>query len=585
MLAVLASAGVAQARQEPAAVAGEPGTTVVAPAASVLAGPGILPDESAPNAAAAGVPDLTGVPLGRLAPTAPPVQAIPEGLQVVRFQGPPGVIVEALGPQVQPVATVAGEGLATYLMQLGIGYHVRLANLPDRPDAVLHGVVELVGHLHRPPYVDPLQYPIRIQLTPEDIDDVLDRGRFVTHVIYLEDQETAIPLRLPRNEIPVVSLSPAEDPLRVARALGRIVAVVRIGNRVPTVEEIAGGSPMLGGSVIGGPCPYLASDGNRCAMPCGPPCPPSPTTPRERAWFPRDEFLCDGGDHGEPASLGVGDSLGGINPRDAVVRFRDDRRMRLLPTNMVCVYAPRFAAVRLPVGPSEASRVETLRGNEQLLRQLTHQARQTPVRMTQNQSPELNRSRSRPSGLTGPVGPLVHTELRVLDGLDLVQHVAGHNKDIGPLVEQRRQKAQIRQVNQLPGGIVTPEGPVITGIVQGAGERVMAWKPQELASVEEPPNKPGIAVIKQVDRAEAQPGDVLTYTIVYRNMGNVPITSVSIVDSLLPRLEYVGTSAQGPAGAVFTATPNPVGATELRWDVGTLPPGASGAVSFQAKVR
>ena len=59
----------------------------------------------------------------------------------------------------------------------------------------------------------------------------------------------------------------------------------------------------------------------------------------------------------------------------------------------------------------------------------------------------------------------------------------------------------------------------------------------------------------------------------------------SIVDSLLPRLEYVQGSAKGPAGAVFTAGENRVGSMELRWDIGTVPPGVQGAVSFEAKVR
>ena len=69
-------------------------------------------------------------------------------------------------------------------------------------------------------------------------------------------------------------------------------------------------------------------------------------------------------------------------------------------------------------------------------------------------------------------------------------------------------------------------------------------------------------------------------------MGNVPIDDVSIVDSLLPRLEYVVGSARGPDGAVFTAAENAVGSTELRWDLpAPLPPGSTGAVSFQARVR
>ncbi len=114
----------------------------------------------------------------------------------------------------------------------------------------------------------------------------------------------------------------------------------------------------------------------------------------------------------------------------------------------------------------------------------------------------------------------------------------------------------------------------------------MTWPPREVAGVEVPPRKPGLAVIKRVDADEAEPGDTLTYTIQYRNMGNVPIRAVSIIDSLLPRLEYVPNSAQGPLGTVFTFGENRAGALELRWDLpGAIPPGSEGSVTFKAVVR
>ena len=107
-----------------------------------------------------------------------------------------------------------------------------------------------------------------------------------------------------------------------------------------------------------------------------------------------------------------------------------------------------------------------------------------------------------------------------------------------------------------------------------------------MIGVETPPDRPGLAVVKRVSAAEAEPGDTLTYAIVYRNMGNTPIRAVSIVDSLLPRLEYVAGTSSGPEGTIFTTAVNRVGATELHWVLpGVLAPGATGYVSFQAIVR
>jgi uncharacterized repeat protein (TIGR01451 family) len=135
-------------------------------------------------------------------------------------------------------------------------------------------------------------------------------------------------------------------------------------------------------------------------------------------------------------------------------------------------------------------------------------------------------------------------------------------------------------------GIKTAETSVVTGIIEGAGETVRVLGPHNMTGVETPPDRPGLAVIKRVSADEAEPGDTLTFMIFYRNMGNTPIRSVTIADSLMPRLEYVKGTSRGPEGTAFTAGFNRVGSAELRWTLpGVIPPGASGHVSFQVIVR
>jgi uncharacterized repeat protein (TIGR01451 family) len=502
--------------------------------------------------------------------------------QVVRISGPAGVDVQLLGPEAERIESPPGDGAHTAALNVGTGYRYRVANIPDRPGREFYMVVELVGHLHRPANIDPLKHPIRIQLETADVDDVLDRGRMVTHVVYLEDPDQAIPLHLPAGEIPVVDLTPAEDATAVAKALGRIMAIVRLGNRLPSAEEVAGGYGIVDLPAVG--CPFTVADGGKCGLPCGlEPCAPPPGP--GRPWLPKDEFLCDGGDRGISANHAARGTLTGVEPRDAGIQFRDDRRARFLPTNVVCVYAPRFAAVRQAIGVNEAQVVTILQGNDQVQRQAVEERKQSPVRLVKNQSAESRQVRERASGLSMRQGVEAHTELRILSSSDVVTHLAGHVKDVGPEIQAMRTGPELFRLRAAAQGIKLGEAAVVTGIVEGAGEAVRAWKPQELAAVEEPPNKPGLAVVKQVSAAEANPGDTLTYTISYRNMGNVPITSVSVIDSLLPRLEYVPGSARGPAGAVFTARPNATGSMELRWDVGTVEPGHTGAVAFEVKVR
>lgn len=517
------------------------------------------------------------------APLAPAVEAIlPADVQVVRIQGPEGVVVEVLGPETVPVPVGDGHGLGTYGMRVGVSYRLKLTGIPGRPEAEAYPTIELVGHLHRPEGIDPSKYPIRIQLTDEDFDDVLRSGRLITEVVYLEDPDQALPLYVPKDEIPVVTLSPAEDPVKVAAALGRPMAIVQIGNRAPMGHELSGEAIYPLADV---PCPFSAPSGDQCPIVCGPVCGTPP--PPGRPWMPRDEFLCDGGDRAHPASVGGTGGFRGIDPRDAVVGFHADRsRPRVLPTNVVCVYAPRFACVRRPFGVSQSVAVDVLAGHELVQRTELRLDRQFPRRMTLNEAAQAFRVRDRASSVVNEQNTGIFSELRVLSGFEMVQHAHANIDVTGPEVRVDQTKAVGIQTNEPPLAIKTAEAVVVSGIVTGANEQVMAWKPQETVAVEEPPNKPGLAVIKLVDKPEAEPGDVLTYTIRFRNMGNAPIRAVSIVDSLLPRLEYVAHSAQGPKGAVFSSAPNTAGSTELRWDLpGELAPGAEGHVSFQAKVR
>jgi uncharacterized repeat protein (TIGR01451 family) len=206
--------------------------------------------------------------------------------------------------------------------------------------------------------------------------------------------------------------------------------------------------------------------------------------------------------------------------------------------------------------------------------------------MVQNQGAELARNRARASGLAAKIHAGAHSDLRVVSGYENAEGTAIAR--LGQKPEDRRQriKAQGMKDRTKLVGIKTAESAVITGIVEGAGQMVMTWTPRETVGVETPPNRPGLAIVKRVSAGEAEAGDVVTFVIQYRNMGNTPINSVAVVDSLLPRLGYVKGSAKGPKGTNFTADENRVGSTELRWELpDTIPPGASGQVSFQAVVR
>jgi uncharacterized repeat protein (TIGR01451 family) len=514
-------------------------------------------------------------------------------VQVVRFQGPEGLVVEVLAPAPVPVPQGDGAGILTVGLKRGVGYRLRIAGIPERPGSELFPVIEVVGHLHRPEGVDPGKYPIRVVFIQDDLDDALDRARLVTKVIYLEDPDQAIPFRMAKDQIPVLTLNPTEAPLQVATALGRPVAIVRLGARTPGTEEIQSGTAGdLGldwaASIGAGPCPFVSQGGPPCKLPCGPLCAPAPRPARRS--LPRDEYLCDGGDRGVPAAAGRNRQMAGVEPRDAIVGFDigllAGSQPRVLPTNVVCVYAPRFAEVRVSTGTNQNIDIQTTKTEKLLAKSAESSATDQAKRLVQNQSAELARARARASGLRGRLYASEESNSRAAVAYSGSTLLASDRQTQSAELARNRQKPIVALERLRLDGIKTAESTAISGLVEGASEAVKVWGPHSMTGVETPPDRPGFAVIKRVSAAEAEPGDTLTYTIIYRNMGNTPIRTVTIVDSLLPRLEYKKGTARGVPGTVFSSATNSVGSTELRWELpGILAPGATGQVSFEVIVR
>lgn len=524
----------------------------------------------------------------------PPHIVVPQDVQVVSIRTPDGVGKTILGPEpaYKFAASDSPEGHLLAGLKVGSTTIVRIPEPQGRTGKDIYASIEIYGHLHRPGDIDPLRFPLQVTLTDDDIDAVLDQGRMITRVIYLEDPRQAIPYLATPDRLPTTELGAGEDPFRIARALGRVMAVVRIGTREPTAEEVA----MLDATRLplsGTRCLYVSRTGEGCRMSCPTvTCFPAPVAesckPPKQPGMPMDEYLCDGGDDGKLASSTPGSSMG-IEPQDAVVQFGIGQGFgsrRMLPTNVVCIYAPRFAATEIRTGANENILVESpiVKRTAQAMEALRN--RELGVRLTRIDPPITNRMTQRASGIVNRQTADTKIELRVLGEYEVVNAVKAHDFPIRPQGIATPVKPVLARDAVGPIALKNAESVVVTGIEESASEKVMTWTPHEQVGTEPVPDIPGLAVIKRVSADEAMPGEKVEYVIQYRNMGNVPIRAVSVVDSLLPRLEYVKGSARGPRGTVFTANSNVAGSTELRWDLpGSIAPGDSGYVSFEAIVR
>jgi hypothetical protein len=120
-------------------------------------------------------------------------------------------------------------------MLIGQVYRLRISTIPELETEEVYPTIEVINRLHPPPG-QAARFPIPVQITLDEIKLAIS-GRFVTRVIYLEDPHTALPLAEDPNTQRYFEVRPGQDPLRVADELGRPMAILRMGSRVPDLQD------------------------------------------------------------------------------------------------------------------------------------------------------------------------------------------------------------------------------------------------------------------------------------------------------------------------------------------------------------
>jgi hypothetical protein len=149
-------------------------------------------------------------------------------VQPVEFHAPRGVMVSvadngAFGPP-EPTPTKVG-------LQIGHVYRFKVMGIPLHEGEEVFPSVELVNRLH-PPEGQRVRFPIPIELSRDELEMAL-AGNYVTRVIYLEDPSNAFPMLDQPGAQRNFEVAPGLDPLKAADKLGRPMAILRIGSRVP----------------------------------------------------------------------------------------------------------------------------------------------------------------------------------------------------------------------------------------------------------------------------------------------------------------------------------------------------------------
>lgn len=299
-----------------------------------------------------------------------------------------------------------------------------------------------------------------------------------------------------------------------------------------------------------------------------------------------DEYLCDGGDRDWPVHYGEDTRLG-LDTEDTVAEFVDHKgKEGLTKSNRVCVYSPRFAAVRSVSQPHEEGTFVEVAGMDHAGGGGEVRTRMSPTLGNRNVSLGNMAMRSRASGLESE---------QLASDLKQRQRPHAHDKvlntfeDLNFFQSGLFEQSDMARLNLGIGAALVwsrEQNPVIQGKVETAATGTFEVTATSLTVVEENDQPGTLRIVKVADRQTAEVGDIITFTIRYDNFGPNPVSVVRIVDNLTPRLEYVKDSATSEAAGRLVVQDNLEGSLILIWELAEpVPARSGGVVTFQTRVR
>lgn len=319
-------------------------------------------------------------------------------------------------------------------------------------------------------------------------------------------------------------------------------------------------------------------------------CPPTTgivcSTARPFPEYVSDEYICDGGDKGLPVHYN-GTQRMGLDTEDTVAEFMDHNgEQHVKASNRTCVYAPRFASVRTSTGAQLDFNIDKALGHQDQAAVVGFDTMQSLDEKVQRDEAVGIQMRERSSGIEG----------NAYDGL-LAKAVSAkkHVKLIGASED----------FQFFRDGMFTNVNPAVIGVMIDAafdwtgdrGVRIMAvdlngqevngrFTAQDFTGIEDRRTPGDLRIVKVADRNLAKPGDIVTFTIRFDNIGDRELLGVRVLDNLSPRLEFIEGTVDSDLDGKLTVEDNTAGGQLLIFDFEQGLAGQSGGyVSFQTRVR
>ncbi len=547
-----------------------------------------------------------------------PAVPIQNYFQPVKIRGPQGT---AICLRSQNAALQFDEQSAkahAFGLMVGQDYRLRITGIPFYPGVELFPSMTVLARTYPPRGLE-TEYPIQIDLTQQDLEMALS-GQFVTRVIYLEDPRKAMPLRANGESPHDVQLSTdvegAANPIDVAATYGQPVAILRLGGRVPKslghVDPafFLSSAPWL--AFENEPPENAAHDLHSLHEPHSLNTGAPPNTPQntvtvdpalteqgaammtahatqhaQKVAGPPMEYLVDGGADGN-VYVEEDWTVRNMRGEDTVAHFDTlDGQTLVEPSNRVHIYAPRFGAVRKVEGLVHSGQVTVLSAannqwtlNEERLKEslgFTAQETQTGYARSRDQLGGVGGNK-RSTGTSNQQG------LGAYNNFDSVMLYSNalHQRAIGSaeLVHLAKGSAGARAWQGAEGVKMGTNvlAPVAASSEEGA---------ESFFQIEVNDSKTSkLRLIKVASKGDAQPGDMVEFTLRFDNVGDRVIGNVTILDNLTTRLEFLPGTAKSSLASGFLVQPNDSGSFTLRFEItDPLEPGQFGIVQFQCRVR
>ena len=464
-------------------------------------------------------------------------------------------------------------------------YRFKVSQIPLLDGVTLYPTVEMIDRLHPPPGRKQ-EFPVVVELTIQELRQAA-AGSLITRVIYLDDpRNPSFELSGSKHQ-PFFEVFPQEDPLTVADELGRPIAILRIGAKTPGRDGPSRAfmfhSPPVEDTVAFSP--WSSSEYEAPLSPDAPVL--CPADLYGESGYPRDEYLCDGGDGLYKSQVNGRGEILGLEPSETIARFTTvDGDQRTTTGNRVCIYAPRFAATRkLVQANQEAVIARTSTVNDPA--ELGYAVREQRATPATRHLELLQTERTR----------LTHTLEDQNQGLTFEnRHAAVTNvRNVLPHANLSEVSADILETHDLVGtiegtanAIAWSSAQAVQVVLEGAVAETQSRtrQPQAIDLYEMPPGRPCLRLIKKASTDSAQDGQLVTFTIGFTNIGDTPLQEVAILDNLLPRLVYEEGSETCSLPAGFSNEPGTEGSAILTWTlVEPLPSGERGEITFRCRAE